>query len=123
MSYYVKASKIQGQGIFAKRDFQPNEMIEKIATKQNGLWIVNDYFGAWVNHSKLYRNTEVVLYKKEYWLKAIKYIFHHDEFTSDYTHRTTPHVFKRPDFPINEGEPKNNFRTRGIHYYKGLTKY
>ena len=119
MGFYIKKSEISGLGVFAKRNFQPNEIIEIVASKKDR--IVNDYFGKWVNHSSKYRNSEITLLNGNYVLKAINFIFQHDEITADYSHRTTPLIFKRPDFNVIEVEPKNSFRSRKIHNYKGKT--
>ena len=121
MSFYIKKSPINGLGVFAKRDIQPNEIIEIVATKHNGVWVVNEYFGKWVNHSEKYRNSEITLTNGSYMLKAIKFIFQHDEILSDYMHRSTPIIFKRPDFKVVEVEPASNFRPRTMHNYRGKT--
>ncbi len=106
MSFYISKSKIQGVGVFAKTDIMPNQIIDTIATKINGQWVINDHFGKWVNHSKSYRNSYVALERKKYVLKALVFIKRHDEITADYTDRTTPLCFKRPDFDVKEVKPE-----------------
>lgn len=105
--FYIKKSPIHGSGVFAKQNIHANTVIDTVAEmsavcRWQRHWLVTPHFGKWINHSYLNANTKVDLINKKYVLRAIREIPAHQEILADYTARSTPNIFARPDFISNE---------------------
>jgi hypothetical protein len=103
-NWFIAHSRIQGVGVFAKKNFVMGEPIEVVMRqKPQGGWYITPEFGSRVNHSKKYRNTKLKLLKdNQYWLIATEPIQKNSELVADYNEASNPPMIRRVDFPVHE---------------------
>lgn len=104
--HYIGASEIDGNGVFASRDFRPGERIMKAFKRDligNGIVIGNAKF---INHS--YQQNATVEYSpadRIWYLVATKPIIMNSEIVSNYDDNRMPQFIMRvSDLELREGK-------------------
>ena len=90
--FFQKKSPIHGIGIFAKENIHKNEIIAcALIMHEGGQFSITADFGAFVNHSRLKSNTDLVkLPDGNYYSRATKNISKNSELLADYDGKTIP---------------------------------